>query len=157
MYTVQMDEKGRTKLPVDFQTFFGAFPEKKLYVTSLDGITGQIYPISIWRRNQRLFARSTQNTKAVERVMFNAQDLGSEAEMDSSGRITFCQALREELKLAGQPLRLVVVKGHVEILSEQVYQARRRAARPAEGEEITEEKPRPQTENVRVLEEMGLL
>jgi DNA-binding transcriptional regulator/RsmH inhibitor MraZ len=157
MYTVQMDDKGRVKLPVDFQTFFGSFPDKKMYVTSLDGITGQIYPISIWRRNQKFFARSRENTKAVERVMFNAQDLGSEAEMDSSGRITVCPAMRDELKLAGQQLRLVVVKGRVEILSEQVYQARRRAARPAEGEEVTEEKPRPQTENVRILEEMGLL
>lgn len=158
MYKAQVDDKGRLKLPVDFQTFFSCFPEKgRIYVTSLDGITGQIYPISIWRQNQRRFARSTENAKTVEKVMFNAQDFGSEVEMDASGRITVCPEMRDALKLAGQSVRLVVMKGRVEILSEQVYEARRKAARPEEGEEVAEEKPRPQTENVRILEEMGLL
>lgn len=152
MYTARMDEKGRIKLPVDFQTFFGAFPEKKLFVTSLDGVIGQIYPISVWRKNYKLLSESEEDPDAVSDILFNAQDLGAEAEMDSSGRITVCPQMREELSLAGQELHLLAVKGHVDVLSHAVYEERKRTARPPAGEDGK----RKATQNVRMLERKGL-
>ncbi len=128
MYPARMDDKGRIKLPVDFQTFFAAFPEKKLFVTSLDGRIGQIYPISVWRRNQKFLSELKDNAKLVQKVLFNANDFGAEAEVDSSGRLTVNSQMREDLKLMGQELRLNAVRGRVEILSEAIYQQRRREA-----------------------------
>lgn len=128
MYPARMDEKGRIKLPVDFQTFFSAFPEKKLFVTSLDGRIGQIYPISVWRRNLKFLTGLKDNAKAVQKILFNANDFGAEAEIDSSGRLTVNSQMREDLNLMGQELRLTAVRGRVEILNEALYRERRREA-----------------------------
>jgi MraZ protein len=152
MYTARMDDKGRLKLPVDFQNFFGAFPEKKIFVTSLDGRIGQLYPISVWRQNERFLSESQEDPDVVANVLFNAQDLGNDAEMDTQGRITVNAQMRDELDLVGQELHLVVVKGRVEILNEAQYQERRRAARPA----ADENGKRQALENVRRLEQKGL-
>lgn len=152
MYSARMDDKGRIKLPVDFQAFFSAFTEKKLFVTSLDGRIGQIYPISVWRLNQKFLTACQEDPNVVSDVLFNAMDLGAEAEIDSSGRITVNSQLREELNLVGE-LHLWAVKGRVDILNEEVYKERRQSARgrvDANGKKLA-------TENVRLLEQKGLL
>lgn len=151
MYTARVDDKGRLKLPADFQTFFGAFPEKKIFVTSLDGCIGQLYPISVWRQNERFLAESQLDPEIVANTLFNAQDLGNDAEMDGQGRVSINSQMREELGLAGE-LHLVVVKGRVEILNETQYQERRRQARPG----VDENGKRKALENVRYLEGKGL-
>ena len=152
MYSARMDDKGRLKLPADFQVFFGAFPEKKIFVTSLDGRIGQLYPISVWRKNEKFLAESAEDPDVVANVLFNAQDLGNDAEMDAQGRVSVNAQMREELDLVGQELHLVVVKGRVEILNEAQYQERRRSARPA----ADENGRRQALENVRKLEQKGL-
>jgi MraZ protein len=152
MYTARMDDKGRLKLPVDFQNFFAAFPEKKLFVTSLDGSIGQIYPISIWEHNEKLLAESQDDPNAVANLYFNAMDLGNEVEVDGQGRITVNTQMRDELKLVGEELRLIVHKGHVQILNPTVYEARKQAARGA----VDEHGKRQALENVRLLEQKGL-
>ena len=153
MYAVRMDEKGRIKLPVDFQTFFGAFEDKKLFVTSLDGVIGQSYPLSVWWHNENLLRNSPDDPNVVSDVLFNAMDLGAEAEIDGSGRITVNTQLREELGWVGQELHLWAVKGRVDILNEEQYKERRRQAR----EGLAENGKRRATENVRLLEQKGLM
>ncbi len=145
MYPARLDEKGRIKLPVDFQNFFAAFPEKRVYVTSLDGRIGQIYPISVWRANLEFLSGLKDNSKVVKKVLFNANDFGAEAEVDSSGRVTVNSQMREDLNLMGQELRLTAVRGRVEILNEELYrQMRREAQEDAEA-------------NVSTLEDLGML
>ena len=152
MYSARMDDKGRIKLPVDFQTFFGALPEKKVFVTSLDGVTGHIYPIAVWRENLKLMATSQEDPEVVSDVLFNANDLGAATEIDSSGRLMVCSEMREAMDLAGQELHLLAVKGHVEILTHAVFMERRKTARPA----ADDNGKRKATANVRLLEQKGL-
>jgi len=130
MYPARLDEKGRLKLPTVFQQYFNSFAESKLFITSLDGRIGQIYNIAAWRANENLFEEYTEDPEALQDLLFNAQDLGAEAEMDAQGRVTVNSELRRELDLQGQELHLFAYKNHVQILSEAIYQERRLRARP---------------------------
>jgi DNA-binding transcriptional regulator/RsmH inhibitor MraZ len=125
MYPARVDEKGRMKFPAVFQEFLSALPEKKLFLTSLDRHIAQIYPIAQWRHNEQFFDEYTEDPELAENVAFNAADLGSEVEMDSQGRIVFSPELRRELGIEDQPVHLFAYKGHIEVLSEKIYQERR--------------------------------
>lgn len=144
MYPCRLDDKGRLKLPAPFQQYFGSLPEKKLFVTSLDRRTAQIYPIAVWRENEKFFESFRDNPQASQDVAFNAADLGADVEPDSQGRVLFNPELRRELDLESQELHIHSYRGRVQVLTEAMYQERRqRASRSA-------------TENVDALERAGL-
>lgn len=144
MYPARLDEKGRLKLPTVFQQYFNSFAESKLFITSLDGHTGQIYNIGAWRANESLFEEYREDPEALQDLLFIAQDLGAEAEMDAQGRVTVNSQLRQELDLQGQELHLYSYKNHIQILTDAMYQARKLRARPKG------------TENLDKLERAGL-
>lgn len=128
MYPARLDEKGRLKLPVSFQQFFLALREKQLFVTSLDRRTGSIYPLEVWRETEKSLASKPELAKAAKNIAFTAADLGSLAEMDSQGRILFSPELRRELGIENAPVRIHFTKGRFEVLSDAVYEERKRKA-----------------------------
>jgi MraZ protein len=128
MYPARLDEKGRCKLPVAFQQFFAALDSRKLFVTSLDRRIAKIYPIAVWRDNEKFFEAYRENPRIARNVAFNAADLGAESEMDGQGRILFPPELRRELKMEDAPVRLLAYRGHIEVLTEALYQERRQQA-----------------------------
>ena len=126
-YPGRLDDKGRLKVPTVFQEYFASLPDRKLYVTSLDRRVAQIYPIEVWRANEKVFASYREDLEAVRNISFNGSDLGAEAEMDSQGRITFNPDLRRTLALEGQELHLVgYPSGRAEIVTEAIYQEQKR-------------------------------
>lgn len=127
-YPGRLDDKGRLKLPVDFAQFFNSLPERKLHLTSLDRRIATLYPIAEWRANEKFFDTFTKNPAAAKNILFNARDLGADVEMDGQGRITVHPDLRRELGMEDQPLHLMAEKGHVQILTEPLYQERKRKA-----------------------------
>jgi MraZ protein len=135
-YPGRLDDKGRLKLPTAFAQFFHSLAESKLYLTSLDRSTAQLYPIAEWRANEKFFYSFTANPAAARNVLFNAQDLGADVEMDNQGRITVHPDLRRELGMEGQELHLMAVKGHIEVLTEARYQERKRKALERTAEDI---------------------
>ena len=136
MYPSRLDEKGRIKMPAAFQQYFSGLPEKKLFVTSLDRRIAQIYPMEVWRQNEKFFETYRDNPKLAKKVAFNAADLGIEAEMDSQGRITFPPELRRELGMEDQTVRLYAYRGRIEVLSEKIYEERKREAIGAGPEDV---------------------
>jgi MraZ protein len=126
MYPARVDDKGRLKLPVGFQNFVAALPEKKLFVTSLDRRIGQIYPIRIWRENKDFLYEYRDNPKAAKRISFNAQDLGADSEMDNQGRVLLPPEMRRELGIENQNVRLFAYKGRIQILTEAMYEAQKK-------------------------------
>ena len=128
MYPGRLDDRGRIKMPAPFQQYLSALTEKKLFVTSLDRRIAQIYPIDAWRQNEKFFQEYRDNPGLAKKAAFNAADLGAEAEMDSQGRITFPAELRQELGLEDQTLRLHSYKGRIEVLSQKIYEDRKREA-----------------------------
>ncbi|MFB3827658.1 MAG: hypothetical protein ACE15B_12875 [Bryobacteraceae bacterium] len=127
MYPARVDEKGRIKLPVVFQEHLKRFSEP-LFATSLDRRTGRIYPKSIWLENLKFFERYKENPKAARNLIFVAQDLGSETAMDSQGRVQLSPELRRELGIENQAVKVYADRGRIEILSEAVYEQRKRQA-----------------------------
>ena len=137
MYPARLDDKGRLKLPASFQEFFAALREKKLFVTSLDRRIAQIYPIAMWRENEKFFDSYREDPRIARNVAFNAADLGAESEMDQQGRILFPPELRRELGIENQPIRLFAYRGRVEVLSEKLYEERRREAAQTAAEDVS--------------------
>src|SRR5260370_1666522 len=99
MYPCRLDEKGRLKLPAEFQHFLNLLPEKKLFVTSLDRRIAQIYPMTAWRENEKFFENYRDNPQVAHDVAFNANDLGADAEMDSHGLVQLTTTLLKQLDL----------------------------------------------------------
>jgi len=128
MYPARVDDKGRLKLPVGFQQYFASLPEKKLFVTSLDRRIGNVYLNSVWRKNQQFFSENRGLAAESKRIAFNAQDLGSDSEMDAQGRILLPPEMRRELGIENQSVRLFAYKGHIQILSETIYAEQKRLA-----------------------------
>ena len=126
MYPARLDDKGRVKLPAPFQQYLQAQPETKLFVTSLDRRIGQIYPMSVWRENEKFFESYTDDPQTAQNVWFTAADLGAEAEMDSQGRVLFSPELRRALAIENQPVRLYAYRGRIQVLSEAIYEERRK-------------------------------
>jgi len=128
MYPAKLDEKGRMKFPAVFQTYLEGLPEKTLYVTSIDRRIAQVYPMSVWRRVEEFIRNFSADPEVAENVTFTAAELGSEAEMDSQGRIVFSPELRRELGIENKPVHLYAYNGHIDVLSEETFQERRQQA-----------------------------
>ena len=136
MYPGRLDDKGRMKLPVAFQQFLAALREKKLFITSLDRRIAQIYPIAVWRENEKFFETYRDDPRVARNVAFNAADLGAESEMDGQGRILFPPELRRELGIEDQAVRLFAYRGRIEVLSEKIYEERKREAAQMAGDDL---------------------
>jgi MraZ protein len=128
MYPTRLDDKGRLKLPAGFQSFFAALREKTLFVTSMDRKVALIYPMAIWRDNEKFFETYKDDPRISRGLAFNAYDLGAESEMDGQGRVLFPPELRRELDLESGTLRICAHKGKFEVLSEKLYTERKEAA-----------------------------
>jgi len=128
MYPTRLDDKGRLKLPAGFQTFFAALREKTLFVTSMDRKVALIYPMAVWRENEKFFESYKDDPRIARALAFNAYDLGAESEVDAQGRVLLPPELRRELGLENGTLRICAHKGKFEILSEKLYNERKEAA-----------------------------
>lgn len=137
MYPGRLDEKGRVKLPTSFQQYFMALREKKLFVTSLDRRIAQIYPMEVWRQNEKFFDTYREDPRLVRNVAFNAADLGSEAEMDNQGRILFSPELRRQLEIENQSVHLFAYRGRIEVLSEKIYEERKKEAAQTAADDVS--------------------
>ncbi len=98
IHQVRVDDKGRLKLPVRFkQHLETCFPGERLFVTSVDGCTGRIYPVSVWKKNLKFLDEFTEDPKRARRIVFVANDNGQDGETDSNGRILIHPKLRQTL------------------------------------------------------------
>ena len=111
------------------QKLLSATGEQKVFITSLDETTGRIYPIEIWRENERILAESTDDPEGAEDIAFLANDLGADSEVDTQGRVLLPSELRRLLALEGQPVWLECYQGGINIYNKAVYEARRARAR----------------------------
>ena len=130
MYNGRLDDKGRLKLPVDLLKYLESFADKTLFITSVDRRTAQVYPMDVWRENEKIIDAYLDDPEAAERYAFNANDLGANAEPDGQGRVLFNPELRRALSMDGQALRLYTTRGHIEVLTELIYEEQKRLAEP---------------------------
>lgn len=102
--------------------------DKKLFITSVDGKKVGIFPVAVWRAN--LKKSHPTDREALKSVSTLANDLGTEEKMDSQGRVTLNSELRAALGLGDKSvLHLVSVKGHIDLITDSVYQSDLAAAK----------------------------
>jgi MraZ protein len=134
IYPARVDEKGRLKLPADFQeylkaVFAGEASERRVFITSLDLRTVRIYPLSLWKYNESLLEQETEDPDAAADIAFLAKDLGGSSELDAQGRVLVPVELRQLLKLESQPVYLDCYKGRISVLTEDLYKEKQGKAR----------------------------
>jgi MraZ protein len=124
----KLDEKGRVKLSTELQRYMAALGYAKFFITTLEGTTGRIYPISVWNDTEKFLSEGGEDSETAEHILFIAKDLGGDAELDSQGRVLVPADLRRALDIENKPVHLMVHRGHIKILSDTVYEARRQRA-----------------------------
>jgi len=130
MYSARLDDRGRLKLPVDFKKYLDIFDDK-CFVTSLDRKTARIYPMHLWRENESLFDRYTDDPIVAQNIAFTANELGSEETVDDQGRIPFSPELRKALgvdKAESHEVHIYHHRGRIEVLSQAVFDERKQQA-----------------------------
>jgi len=71
--SARVDEKGRLKLPAAITQYLGALGERKVFVTTLNGSTARIYPISAWLQTENALEEAGEDADVREDVAFVAE------------------------------------------------------------------------------------
>lgn len=132
IYPSRCDDKGRVRLPKEFEEYVKNFPEQQFFVTSLDGDIGRIYPIEVWRENLKVLAEFKDDPQAAEDIAYIADTWGSVSGLDGQGRILVPPTLRRKLEIEDQKVNLRFYNGAIDLYSEAAHEKRfQRAAASA--------------------------
>ena len=136
-FSAHVDDKGRLKFPVELQQYFASIGDEKYFVTSVDDRIARIYPISVWKGNEKVLeALATEDPDAAEALAFVANDYGAEAKVDPQGRMTLPTDLRRALALENQEVRLDCSQGAINVYSKTEYEARKQKAKDSLAEKL---------------------
>ena len=132
--SARVDEKGRLKLPSSVLQYLAGFVERKVFITTLNGSTARIYPISVWRETERCLEEAGEDMEMREDVAFVANHFGADDEVDSQGRVLVPTELRRALRLENEQVYLRCAKQRIDILARDVYEQRLAKAMEGVGE-----------------------
>ena len=133
IYPARVDDKGRLKLPVNFERFLSGQP---LFVTTWDGRMARIYPLPVWQENERLLDQENEDPEAAEDLGFLANKYGADADVDSQGRVLMPTDLRRDLGLEGQPVFIDYSNGAVNVYNKAIYEEREQRAKENRAEKL---------------------
>ena len=120
----RVDEKGRLKLPSLIAEYVSALGDQKVFVTTVNGTTARIYPISVWIRNENLLEEDGDDTDTKEDVAFVAYHFGADSDIDAQGRVLVPTELRRKLGMEGEQVFLRCFKQRIEVIGKDVYETR---------------------------------
>ncbi len=129
VFKVSVDEKGRLKLPALIVEYFQALGEKKVFITTLDIKEVRIYPVSVWRKTEKLLEEPGEDFAHRQDLAMIASSYGKDDELDQQGRLTLPGDLRRELGLEKDEARLRWYQGHLKLVSGQEHERRLEAAK----------------------------
>jgi len=105
-----VDEKGRLKIPTAFKAMLDEQYGQEFFVTSLEGRSARIYPLSAWMKIEEKLAPLPSMKTAKKNFLDRTNYWGQMARADAQGRILIPAHLREAAGIQGQ----VAVIGHLE-------------------------------------------
>ncbi|HUQ94323.1 MAG TPA: hypothetical protein VM120_21765 [Bryobacteraceae bacterium] len=129
-WPAKVDDKGRLKVPTNFITYLTALQANKLFITSLDETTAKVYTIPTWTENVRILQHASgDNRQWAKDVLFQADYLGADAELDSGGRLLLPTELRRLLGFENSQVYLQAQDGLINIFNQQVFEEKRKKAK----------------------------
>jgi MraZ protein len=132
----RVDDKGRLKLPAEFLEYLKKLGVDKVFITTVDLELGRIYPISVWKANENLFAGAGDLAEVAEDVAYIAKYYGGDSEIDAQGRVLLPAELRRKLGVESQPVWLDCYNGRINFVSKSVHDARFHRAMANIGEKV---------------------
>jgi transcriptional regulator MraZ len=120
----RVDDKGRLKLPAEFLEYLRKLDVDKVFITTVDLQLARIYPISVWKSNENLFANAGDLAELAEDVAYIAKYYGGDSEIDAQGRVLVPTELRRKLTLEAQPVWLDCYNGRISVASKAVHEGR---------------------------------
>jgi MraZ protein len=128
-YSAKVDDRGRLKLPADFKEFLASFGDNRVFITSLDERTLQLYPIAVWRYNLEFLMNYSEDPEASQSVAIIANANGCGSVIDDQGRVLLPQDIRRRLNLENTTVHLDCYRNQVNIIGPDVVEERLRRAR----------------------------
>jgi MraZ protein len=144
--SAKVDDKGRCKLPAAFHQYLTKIGASKVFVTSFDELIGRVYPTPVWNQVvARLSARGGEDVRERKEMLFLANDIGDDAEVDQQGRFLVPSKMRKAMEFESATVYLEFQDGYFKLFGSEVYEQMKRQA--AEN----------RAEKLRILEEKGVL
>jgi MraZ protein len=100
-HPAKVDEKGRLKLPAAFKQILDAQNVTQFYITSVDGKSAEVWPLSEWEKREQALAEYSTMDDAVQKYLNLTSYYGQQVEMDNQGRVLMPQILRGKAQLDG--------------------------------------------------------
>jgi DNA-binding transcriptional regulator/RsmH inhibitor MraZ len=85
---------------------------------------------------ETLLISGGDDAEDAEDLMFTANDLGGDAELDPQGRVLVPGPLRKVMGIENQPVWLEHQKGHIKLFGAAVYEERKQRAAQNRGEKL---------------------
>ena len=137
----RVDEKGRLKVPADFERHIDEKYGAEFYITSRDGKVAEIYPVEEWRRIEEKLSKLSNFNPSKKKFLNKVNYYGQMVEMDAQGRLLMPQILREAAGIRGD----VAVYGNLTYLEVRNLEVSKQLAE----EQFT-------TEDEKTLDELGI-
>jgi MraZ protein len=123
-YEAKVDDKGRFKLPAGFMKLVAAKGYgSEFFVTSFDGVIGQIWPLPEWEKKEAEWALIPDESREKQRFMDQVNFYGQQVEIDSQDRLLVPQRLRGKASLVGE-VDIIGAGKYMKIASHAVMQQR---------------------------------
>ena len=98
-HPAKVDEKGRLKLPAAFKQILDAQNVTQFYITSVDGKSAEVWPLSEWEKREKALAEFSTMDDSVQKYLNLTSYYGQQVEMDNQGRVLLPQILRGKAQL----------------------------------------------------------
>jgi MraZ protein len=116
-----VDDKGRLKLPARIVEYLTACGITRVFITTVDLVQVRLYPLSLWKVNEKIFATAGDHSSRMEELAQVAKHFGGEADIDKSGRVLLPEPLRKRMELEKQAVMVDVHNGRVNLVSKKKH------------------------------------
>ena len=113
-HPAKVEDGGRLKLPGPFKKIVDDAQVTQFYITSMDGLCAQIWPLPEWEKQEVLLGELSATDDAAEKYLDLTSYYGQQVEMDKQARVQLPQILRGTASLDAE----VAVRGklnHLEV------------------------------------------
>jgi len=114
-HPAKVEDGGRLKLPGPFKKLLDEANISQFYITSIDGLSAQIWPLPAWEKQEALLAELSADDDAAEKYLNLTSYYGQQVEMDKQARVQLPQILRAAASLDAE----VAIRGKLNYLEVQ--------------------------------------